>query len=387
MTLAWFRDTLPDAANPLDDTAGAIRELGRDQPIDIFTSTTAHDFVWMHFRRPYDLCVFELNNTAGRAFVWPYLLHYSGLLLLRTTSLHDSRAAALVREQRRRDYLEEFRFNEGGPTRFMDEADGEPRGSWPMLRVPLSAARVTAVLNRGACRALQDDYPETRVHYVPPAITGPTIVPAASESARQDGRPVVFGALASPTADMLQRAASRAREGGTPITLTIFGSAERLLQEADVILALRWPSFAVCDPLPPAAMAAGKPFVVFETASTADWPVLDPQIWRPRGFNPARPVGISIDVRDAEHSLMLALRRLAADRALRASLGTAGHAWWGAHATVAHAVAAWRSVLGEAAGLDAPPRPAGWPAHLQADGTARARATLRECGASVDLFS
>ncbi len=384
MKLAWFRHAGLDAANPLDDTAGVIGQLGREHSIAVVTRATAHDFVWRHFRHPYDLCVFELDNTADHAFVWPYLLHYPGLVLLRASSLHDSRADALIRQQRRRDYIEEFIFSEGRRTWFTDGRDGEPRGSWPMLRIPLAAARLTAVLSRSAARSLQESYPWARVRYAPPGIAAPASPTGAPRRVPDSGRPPIFGTLTSLATDMVQKAASRARDSGTPIELVTADSADRLLQDADVILALRWPSFAIADPLPLAAMAAGKPFVVFETASTAEWPLLDPQTWQPRGGAGAS-VGVSVDVRDAEHSLMLALRRLAADAALRSAAGAAGLAWWQAHATVEHAAAAWPSLLAEAASLEAA-HPAGWPGHLQADGTERARSILRDAGASVDLF-
>ena len=66
MKLAWFRHAGLDAANPLDDTAGVIGQLGREHSIAVVTRATAHDFVWRHFRHPYDLCVFELDNTADQ---------------------------------------------------------------------------------------------------------------------------------------------------------------------------------------------------------------------------------------------------------------------------------------------------------------------------------
>jgi len=58
-------------------------------------------------------------------------------------------------------------------------------------------------------------------------------------------------------------------------------------------------------------------------------PLLDPQTWQPRGFDSVEaPIGISIDPRDEEHSLTLALRRLTRDAGLRAQLGDAGAARW-----------------------------------------------------------
>jgi hypothetical protein len=95
-------------------------------------------------------------------------------------------------------------------------------------------------------------------------------------------------------------------------------------------------------------------------------------------------MAISIDPRDEEHSLMLALTRVASDGALRRALGTAARAWWVRQGTVAHAVAAWRVILDEAVALDAAPRPPGWPRHLDDDGSRLATALLAELGVAPD---
>jgi hypothetical protein len=163
-------------------------------------------------------------------------------------------------------------------------------------------------------------------------------------------------------------------------------SPDRVLDEADAILVLPWP---LSDDLTPAiaAMSSGKPIVIFETASTAGWPTLDPQTWQPRGLGVTEtPIAIAIDPRDEEHSLALAVRRLATDAALRTALGRGARAWWERNGTVASAAAAWRSLIREAASLTAPPHPAGWPPHLTADGTERAREMLRAFGTRVDFL-
>jgi hypothetical protein len=106
------------------------------------------------------------------------------------------------------------------------------------------------------------------------------------------------------------------------------------------------------------------------------------------GASPAAlepPIAISIDPRDEEHSLRLALTRLATDAAMRRALGTAARAWWARYATVAHAVTAWQALLEQARSLEPPPRPAGWPAHLDADGSERAKAILDEIGVASPL--
>jgi len=128
-------------------------------------------------------------------------------------------------------------------------------------------------------------------------------------------------------------------------------------------------------------MAAGLPTVVSECGATAGWPAIEPQSWQPRGVDASTPPAvISIDPRDEEHSLMLALRRLAADPVFRGVIGAGGAAWWGTHHTPAHAVAAWESILAGAATIPPPPLPADWPAHLTDDGTGLARQILEEFG-------
>ena len=99
------------------------------------------------------------------------------------------------------------------------------------------------------------------------------------------------------------------------------------MREADVIVSLPWPVTREAYTSALAAMAARKPVIVLETTSTAEWPALDPQTWQPRGFNADAPIVVSIDPRDEEHSLVLAIQRLSNDPGLRARLADAAYAW------------------------------------------------------------
>ena len=56
-----------------------------------------------HARRAYDLHVYELDDTPGHQFIWPYVFHYPGLTLLRSLTLQASRTSALVRDGRAGD--------------------------------------------------------------------------------------------------------------------------------------------------------------------------------------------------------------------------------------------------------------------------------------------
>jgi hypothetical protein len=133
--------------------------------------------------------------------------------------------------------------------------------------------------------------------------------------------------LPAARADVLHRALARACRAGAAAALAADGPPDLVLQEADVLVSLAWP---VTNERPwsvLAAMAARKPVIVLETTATAEWPALDPQTWRPRGFGTDPPIVVSLDPRDEEHSLVLAIQRLSNDGALRARLGNAAHAW------------------------------------------------------------
>ena len=83
---------------------------------------------------------------------------------------------------------------------------------------------------------------------------------------------------------------------------------------------------------------------------------------------------------------MVAMRRLGADVALRQRLAAAGEAYWREHHAPERVAPMFDQVLRETSTIMAPPRPPGWPAHLDADGTARLRELLDEIGVTVDFL-
>jgi hypothetical protein len=204
------------------------------------------------------------------------------------------------------------------------------------------------------------------------------------ESSRDGGQTLVVGAIDSSRNALIRRAVSRARDAGASLEL-ISGSADSVLANCDIIIAVAWPP-ADEPTVALAAMAAGRPVIVMETESTAGWPALDPQTWQPRGWTGQPPVVVSLDPRDEEHSLSLALRRLATDAALRITVGVAGFEWWRHHATVDLSVQAWRSILADAGQIAPPALPSNWPPHLATDGTERARDLIAEFGSTVDFL-
>ena len=363
MRIAWFTPRPPDTVHPLDDTPSLVAELGTRHPIDLYDERRAHEFVWRQWRDPYDACVYELTDTASASYLWPYLIHYPGIVRLRAASLQRSRFELLRARGRLRDYLAEVAV-----------AGREALG------IPLTASRLVVVGDAYAARALQEAHPDARLRHAPVAVTG-----AVQDSAARDVP--VFGIVGTTAVEVVRQAAERARAAGAALSLRFDISTTPAVSACDAIVSLQWPP----SPEPPLgalyAMAAGRPSIVCEGAVTAAWPALDPQTWQPRGYLTGRePVAVSIDARDAEHSLMRAMHRLATDAALRQQMGNAALAWWQSSATVAQAAAAWDPLLEDAAGTEPPGRPPDWPPHLTADGSERARAMLAPFGVTVDLF-
>jgi hypothetical protein len=306
MRLAWFRAARPEPRNPLDEAAPIIARLAAAHQIDIITEDAAHDFVWKHFRDPYDVCVYELANTPAHAYMRGYLNHAPGILA--------------------------------------------PRG----LGVdPLNAQS--------------------------PTPSGQSSTPTVHSV---QGRGLVLGVAGGDTA-LVARAVDRARASEAMVEV-VTGDITDVLAGADVVAALEWPPVRGAPTAALLAMAAGKAVVVHDVEGTAGWPALDPQTWQPRdtwlppsGGSP--PIVISLDPRDDEHSLVLALKRLAADAELRRALGVRAHAWWRQNATLDHAVAAWATLLADAAA--APPK-----ARAAADHSDHVRALLAPFGVEVDFL-
>ena len=305
----------------------------------MITEGRAHDFVWQHILRPWDLCVFELDHTRAHQFVWAYLLNYPGVLMLRSTNVAT-------------------------------------------LRVPVLASRSVVVSNAALAESLQGAFPAAYVRYAPPSASARR----SREAAKAAGpRSTKFAVFDRRERDVVGRAVQRARDAGAVFDVLEADAEPNTLADCDVVIAFGWPPFHAAPTAVLAGMAAGKAVVTMEMDATAGWPAVDPQTWRPRGLGiKDAPIAVTIDPRDEEHSLMLALRRLWSDAPLRQQLGDAGHAWWKAHATPAHAAAAWTQILQEALTL-APPRPDDWPPQFGADGTELAREILSEFGLTTRI--
>ena len=354
MRIAWFRHANTDAGNPLDDTAALIDELRRAHDIDVIVEATAHDFVWQQLQQPWDLCVFELDGTRAHQFIWGYLTNYPGVVLLHSIDVANLRVATL-------------------------------------------ASRAAVVADRRFAERLQERFPSANVRFAP-AFAGHPRAASGDDlfGARPDDetdaaatRRVKFAIYdrRARGGHLIDRAFERARSAGAAFDVLERETTSGVLARSDVVIAPAWPPFhSSLTPLL-AAMAAGKAVITTETETTAEWPAIDPQTWRPRGLAAANaPVAVTVDPRDEEHSLMLAIRKLSADDMLRDQLGRAAREWWEAHATVAQATSAWAAILREATSLSPPPRPSDWPKQFLMDGTELARDIRSEFGLTSEVY-
>jgi len=243
--------------------------------------------------------------------------------------------------------------------------------------------------------------------------------------------------LAGTAASHYDVAADVRRRGlDARVTMTGYLDTESELTECiaacDVALSLRWPTAREISGPWLRALAAGRATVIMDLEHLAHVPSLDPRTWtvnvgiRPRrsrfaaeagdsglgtrgaglgirdsGFgkreaggrergagsgkqeaNPEsrtpNPVTIAVDVMDEDHSLRLAMRRLASDPELRTRLGAAGRVYWRQEHAAECMIDDYRLALAAAAASPVP-RPA-LPAHLVNDGDGLLKALLADFG-------
>jgi glycosyltransferase involved in cell wall biosynthesis len=160
----------------------------------------------------------------------------------------------------------------------------------------------------------------------------------------------------------------------------------------DVTLNLRWPTARETSGPWLRALAAGKPTVITDLVHLADVISLDPRTWRARdngprttdhGSRPADPVCIAIDIVDEDHSLRLAIRRLAADADLRARLGCAAREYWRREHSVDGMADDYERIMREAAARPAPVVEV--PAHMRDPGDRRLKELLAPFGVAPPI--
>ena len=110
-----------------------------------------------------------------------------------------------------------------------------------------------------------------------------------------------------------------------------------------------------------ACLAAGRPTITTDLVHTTDIPRSIQNMGNPcateageKARETPEPVSISIDILDEDHSLRLAMRRLAADNRLRATLGRNARELWEERFRVERMVSAYSHVIEAASAAPLP---------------------------------
>jgi len=399
---------------------------------------SAHDFVWKHLRQPYDLIVYQLGNAPCHDYMWAYMARYPGLVVLHDGQLHHARGRGLLEQKRADDYRSEFAFNHPGVQLAIAELGiagllGSLTYLWPMRRVVIESARMIAVHNQWLADQIREEHPDAQVTVldmgVPapalPADAGPIIrarhgiqrdtvlflalgdvTPekrisqairglASLVHARPPATPVpnVHLLLAGKTVDHYD-AEAEARALGVADRVTVAGfvpheDVAAYVDAADVCLCMRWPSSRETSAAWLRCLAAARPTVTTDLVHMVDIPAYDPRAWTilhaPAGAGKTMPLAsepacVSVDIIDEDHSLRLAMRRLASDPRLRATLGRRARQLWLERFTLDRMVAEYLDLLDAACTSPIPGRArlAQLPAHFGTRGTEHATRLLRE---------
>ena len=431
MRIAWFTPLSPARSGLAVHTADVLSALRTDFHIDVFVDDgddaalagrarpaevcPAHDFIWRHARRPYDVTVYDVANTASHTYMWGYAVRYPGLSILHDVVLHHSRAAHLLRRNRLDDYRAELRFDGAGNAADVCElaraAIPHLLAEWPLLGPIVAASRRSAVCDAGAADVLRRRYPDARIDILRFGATD--LLPETRRPAAPE--PLVFGVCA-PTAairrldtilDAFARLppapATRLRvlhpvvepEAATSridalgladrVTATPAADPDAAVAASDVCICLSWPPAGETTPLWIRCLAAGKPTIVSARSGPVDAPLVDPRTWRHRNGAPEEGVAVAVDPTAEADTLTLAMRRLAADVELRAALGVRARRYWEQQHGGAAMAEDYRCAIRTAA-VTPRPDPDSLPTHLRADGLEHARAISARLGATVDFL-
>jgi len=368
MRLSWFRPDPRSGDDAADGIAHLITGLAPHHEIGIIDRVSAHDHVWRVRRGLVDLTVYELTGGVGDAYMWPYLVRFPGLALILGRQAVSAHRSHLVLRGRRSDADAERAFSR-------ESAVGS-------LAIPLACSRLVAVPAGSAADSRADATSPLRTFDM--AMARPPVIRLPRAGVLRVG--MISPDAASQAA--AERAAARARAAGAAVELVHADDASHVLARADVLLSIVWPPAGGLTGDVLAAQALGIPGIVMESPDTAGLPCLDAQTWQSRDRGPGAPlpVAVSLDPRDQEHSLMLALLRLAAEEQTLAALGEAATRHWARFHEPSRAVGTFIPLLDAAGQAAAPVLPAGWPAHFRADASGTARQVLGSAGLTVDIL-
>ena len=425
--IAWFSPLPPARSGIAAYSADLVPRLAPLHDIDCFSEPTARDFLWKARRHPYDLVVYQLGNAPCHDYMWGYLTAFPGLAVLHDARLHQARARDLLQQERFDDYRREFRYDH--PDARPDFAEYAVAGlggpiyyCWSMLRPIMRTARLVAVHNPRVAADLREEFPDSAVEAIrlgTTAIASRTADAGRGRVRASLGVPedaVLFTAFGKMTAEKRIGSILRAFDAiaweRESVHLLLAGDAsdypalaqERAASEhaqrihvcdyvpedaigdylaaSDACLCLRWPTALETSASWLQCLAAARPTVISDLAHLVDIPTIDPRSRRPSTAS-ADPVAIAIDLLDEEALLIVAMRALATDQKLRASLARAGHAYWSANHTPEVMTHDYERLIALAASRPAPVIN-DLPAHFTHDHSEMARAIANRFGVAFD---
>jgi glycosyltransferase involved in cell wall biosynthesis len=452
MRIAWFSPLPPDRSGIAAYSAELLPMLSARHQIEAFvddgegepglraahtipgiTIRGAFDFAWRHATAPFDVCVYQIGNQLCHNYMWPYLVRYPGLVVIHDGQLHHARAAGLIKRRRFEEYRAEFAYcHPSAPPALhelvisgMGEAVASMYFDHPMVRIPVEAARVTAVHNSVLAEELSASVPDSTVvairqgvHDVSDAAGGRQMSLRHSWGIPDDA--VVFVAFGRATPekrlgaavkamgqirasglepqpwlicvgdrpdyyDVRQDAATAGVEDHVVVTGYVDGEGlGRYLALADACVCLRWPTGRETSAAWLRCVAAGKPTIVSDLSHLTDVPMLDPRTLATlapvdRSPEDREPIGFIVELTDEVQMIRLAMRHLVTSARLRGDLGRAARRYWSRHATVELMAGDYEALLERTRGEPSRPHP-DWPVHLTQNGTALGRQIAQHMG-------
>ena len=353
------------------------------------------EFAYSHPDAPRDVAELGLAGLLGSLnYFWPMLR--TAVRSAKLVAVHNARLATELRDQFTDGRIEAINMG------VLDQFGGKKPGARGLEKQAGLRSRYGIAADAVVFAAFGRVTPEKRISQA---------LGALASVARTI--PGIHLLLVGPTADYYD-AWAEAKALGVSDHVTLMGYVEDTalpdyVAAADVCLCLRWPSSGETSGSWLRCLAAAKPTIITDLVHTVDVPALDPRSWTvnyatqepgprneassPKSLAPSpqppAPICISLDILDEDHSLKLAMQRLAVDGKLREQLGNRARRFWEDNHTMERMVADYRRVIGigltyadpgkgRSAAHELPP-------HLQPDGAEHARRLLREMGVPADF--